>query len=373
MVAKKHIGSDRDEFLRSPRVTARPGSGAPEEAGLVSAVLALQRAAGNVAVGQLLQPAASRRAASMLVVQLQGPGHADAGMGTDEVRAAYEAATPTPLTTIDDLIRLVTRVEAAYPSDNWQGITTRIRKSYYDDALWNQLIVRRAGYGTVNSPPLSMPDFKALGTVKDHPEIRLPSGDVVDMGHVLTGMDASNFPETNWKFSLAGIEGPPGATWSGDVGSALAEWDIHAGSHRDRRQEYYERFASRDDMLGDVDGIALAAQPAAPGAGGDRLSSRLRAYYLPASGGTAGVSRRFTKFAQASGFAWTGRGTAIALDAAARQRIRAQVDTFGVQYRRKQVGIERGAGQNWFHNEDIDWFVNRFIRWVEVGLAAENP
>jgi hypothetical protein len=49
------------------------------------------------------------------------------------------------------------------------------------------------------------------------------------------------------------------------------------------------------------------------------------------------------------------------------------VDTFGVQYRRKQVGIERGAGQNWFHNEDIDWFVNRFIRWVEVGLAAENP
>lgn len=335
-------------------------------------LLALQRAVGNTVVVRLLEPAIARSPAPSPLVQREPPTPSNiAGDPEAAAKAAYDAAPISPLANVNDLISLIERVEAAYPSEGWQGITTRLRKSYYDDALWNMLIKDRATYDKVSSPPLSMSDFKALATAKNHPEILAPNGDSIDIGHVFTGIDSSNFPNTGWKMDVAGIDGPAAATWSGDVGSALAEWDMNDGSERAKRKSYYDRFASKDDMLGDVDAIALAAEPPAPGAGGDKLSARLRAFYIPPAGG--GVNKRFTKFAQASGFKYVGKGGGIKLDGAARSKIRAQVDTFAVQYRRQKKGIIGGAGQNWFHNEDIDFFVNLFTSWVEAGLAVENP
>jgi hypothetical protein len=382
----EHSSSQRDSASQAPKDAARsvalPGPvadmgpagmlvGTPGTSGAVApprppeSVLALQRTVGNAVVGRLLEPATAHGAFTPAGIRRAPPTD---GMD-DAAKQAYDAATPTPLAKIDDLITLIERVEAAYPSETWQGISTRLRKSYYDDNLWNQLIEKRAGYPGVMSPPLSMSDFKALGTAKNHPEL-LANGESVDIGHVFTGIDASNNPDVGNKFWLSGIDGPPGATWSGDVGSALAEWDVAAGSNRGRRQEFYERFASSDDMLGDVDGIAIAKQPVAPGAA-DKLSTRLRDYYLPNP--NASAKKRFTTFTQASGFAWSGSGAGIKLAADARKRIRSQVDNFGVAFRRKKEGIFGGAGQNWFHAEDLDWFVDRFVQWVEKGLAAENP
>jgi hypothetical protein len=284
--------------------------------------------------------------------------------------AAPATVTPAPLSTIDDLIALVQRIETAYPGDNWQGITTRIRKAYYNGFLWNSMIKDREDYGTLSSPPLSAADYQAISTASAHPAIAV-NGASIDIGHVFTGLDAANFPRTGVVMGAARVEGPAGATWGGDVGSALAEWDLNAGSDRSQRAAFYTRFASNDDMLGDVDGIALS-QPAAGTAGAvsGPLSARLRAYYLGPAGGTPGARQRFTKFAQGVGFHWSGRGAGIQLDAAARAHIRSQIDNFGVAWRRNHGGH---TGANWFHDEDLDWFRDRFVTWVQQGLAAENP
>ena len=61
------------------------------------------------------------------------------------------------------------------------------------------------------------------------------------------------------------------------------------------------------------------------------------------------------------------------LDASARKVISERIDNFAVQYRRKLTGVFGGMGSNWFYDEDIKFFVDRFVAWVEAGLAAENP
>lgn len=325
---------------------------------------------GNHPVGQAalqsLQQTQGNRAAQRLhqrttVVQPAPPTAAPAAPGT---------VAPAPLSTMDDLIALVQRIETAYPGDNWQGITTRIRKAYYSGFLWNSMIKDREDYGGLSTPPLNPADYQAISTASAHPTIAV-NGATIDIGHVFTGLDATNFPHAGVVMGAAGVEGPPGATWGGDVGSALAEWDLKGGRDRSQRATYYLRFASDDDMLGDVDGIALS-QPgtAAPGAAPGPLSARLRAYYLGPAGGTPGAQQRFTKFAQGAGFHWTGRGAGIQLDAAARAHIRTQIDNFGVAWRRQHGGQ---TGANWFHDEDLDWFRDRFVTWVQQGLAAENP
>ena len=308
--------------------------------------------------------------AALVPVQRWDPPEMDAAQ-----KQTYEAAAPSPLNNINDLIQLIERVEKAYSGDDWKGITTRIRKAYYNDALWDKLIQDRKDYGGVVWPPASVQDFKALMTAKNHPEINV-NGESIDMGHVFTGLDSQHFPDVNWKADAQRVEGPPAATWSGDVGSALGEWDMNGGKDRSRRAEFYDRFASKDDMLGDVDGIAVS-QLTVGGPGGiqgtDTLSNRLRAYYLGTGGAKSAGSQRFTKFTQASGFKWNGKGGGIKLDNAAQKKIRSQIDNFGVGYLRVKKGKVGGAGTNWFHDEDIDWFTKRFTDWIEQGLAAENP
>ena len=185
-------------------------------------------------------------------------------------------------------------------------------------------------------------------------------------------LTSMNFPKTGVIMGAAGVEGPPGATWAGDVGSALAEWDLSDAQDRTKRDDYYKKFASNDDMLGDVDGIAInAIGPAAASSGAtDKVSSRLQSYYKGSAVGTKGSSQRFTKFAQGAGFKYNGTGAAIRLDAATKKRVRSQIDNFGVAWRRNHSG---NPGANWFHDEDLDWFTDHFVDWVEKGLAAENP
>ena len=281
---------------------------------------------------------------------------------------AYNAASATPLRTDADLITLVERVEAAYPGEDWRGVTTRIRKSYYDGFLWDSMIAPRADYPGLSWPPLTVEDYKAFATARSHPELRI-NGESVDIGHVFTGLDAMNFPSTGMLMSAAGVDGPPGATWSGDVGSALAEWDLNASSEPDRRLEYYNRFASSDDMLGDVDGIAITRIPADMPAG-STLSSRLRWYYQGTGGGASGSRQRYTKFCQAAGFRWTGRGAGIQWDSAVRPRVRTQIENFALAWRRKGGGM---PGFNWFHDRDLDWFTDHFLDWLKQGLSLENP
>jgi hypothetical protein len=340
------------------------------------AVLTLQRTIGNRRTVQRL--AALQREPSEIDSEPPIPVNSNDqrhALWEKRQQERYDAAVASPLQTADNLLVLVRRVEAAYPGDNWKGIVTRIRKSYYDGFLWNSMINDRESYPGLGWPPLALEDFKAFTEAKNHPEV-LINGVSIDLGHVFTGLDAINFSNTGTLMSLAGVQGPAGATWSGDVGSALAEWDVdgrkNLGLTADpsQREAFYQKFASNDDMFGDVDGIAIS-KVSLPAGAADTLSTRLQAYYQSIGGAGAGSSQRFTKFCAASGFAWTGKGSGIQFDSNTQTLVNSQIENFAIQWRRKKV--LGNPGGNWFHDEDIKWFSNRFLNWVIQGLAAENP
>jgi hypothetical protein len=145
-------------------------------------------------------------------------------------------------------------------------------------------------------------------------------------------------------------------------------WDLDGGRDPKKREEFYQRFASDDDMLGDVDGLAIKLNPEGGDAtmGGSKLSDRIRWYYSSSGGATM----RFTNFCAAAGFKWTGKGSAIKLDSASLAKIRDQIVSFGKAYRLNNGGW---FNENWFYDADVDWFVERFTSWVTAGLARENP
>ena len=96
----------------------------------------------------------------------------------------------------------------------------------------------------------------------------------IDFGHTLTGIDGSNHPHTSTTLlrELASSDLLVAAvTWSGDVGSAYQA--IVAGT---AASTAWDGLCSKDDLLGDVDGVVLgrryqASQP---------FSRQLRTYYL---------------------------------------------------------------------------------------------
>jgi hypothetical protein len=333
-------------------------------------VMRLQRILGNQRTIQHLQRRHIQRESEGSEDTHHHDNREDETPAADEGTEQYNSAVATPLKTLEDLLTLVKRVEAAYPGDDWKGITTRIRKSYYDGFLWDSMIKERDSYSGLAWPPLSVEDYKAFTEAKDEPELMI-NGESVDIGHLFTGLDAMNFQKTGTIMSTAGVHGPSGATWGGDVGSALALWTIKGQKDRTKREDFYEnQLATKDDMLGDIDGVASKLMP--PGGeaemGGNRLSDRLRWYYQGGNGKKGGASMRFTNFCNASGFLWTGRGSSIALGSTAVLTIRQQIDHFA-----KAFGVQHWRIPTDYEGEDLDWFTDRFVKWVEKGLAAENP
>lgn len=263
------------------------------------------------------------------------------------------------------------RVEAAYPGEDWRQITTRIRKSYYDGGNWNEMIADRQSIDRISPRgPLTAEDVAAL--TRSYAVVPV-NGQSLDVGHLLTGLDAQNYPRTGGLIGLSGIHGPSGATWAGDVGSALAEFGFETQSRLTTRQDYYDNFASEADMLGDIDGIAISGVTLPPGTA-DTLSARLRAYYGAAgSTGSRPADTRFTAFCSAAGFGFTGRGSAARLDAGARATIRTRINDFAAMWalklRREHTIVLDAA----YTDADLTWFTDHFISWVESGLARENP
>ncbi len=295
-----------------------------------------------------------------------------------QLQAAIAGVAPTTLSTIDDFVRLVQRFEQAYPqcATDWQLCATMLRKlTAYNTSQWNQLVADRADTSRPWVPPMNAADYVALD---GRSGILLPTpGGNIDVTHVLTGIDSMNFPHVGVAMQAAAVamsgttlEGPMAATWSGDVGSALAGFGTHNRSDLTTRDDYYNSFASSDDMLGDIDGIALGGVPnVAPNA---PLSQRLSAYYGQGASATGAgtVERRFAAFCTRHGFTVTGSGTARTLDSATRTRIRDQINSFAWLF---CVNIDRtyAVRPRPYSPADLDWFTTHFVNWVEAGLRRE--
>jgi hypothetical protein len=264
-----------------------------------SPIVDLQRRAGNGAVARLFASGPS----STIIQRDQGPSNpaAEAFERISNGRRLGEAWPYGPtskrksathdLATFVDWIGVV---EMAY-GPNKEAILQRLRRLYYSSysgkagANFDRVIEDQAG---AEGPPL---DWRPIGAATldglfETDSIQLPSGETVDVAHILAALDIGVSGVT-WKADVgAAVYDAPWtgvATWTGDLASWFVEWSqqirkaintppppetgpaTEAGPASEQGpgpfsdEPMFERIgaskASKSDLLGDMDAVILAA------------------------------------------------------------------------------------------------------------------
>jgi hypothetical protein len=175
--------------------------------------------------------------------------------------------------------------------------------------------------------------------------VRTPAGVVLDIGHVVTGLEAAApLPPTARQIEmLSGCQMRGAVTWSGDVGEALALFVL---SGETDPAPFFDRSAPIEDLLGNVDGYVLGAEL---GPEVD-VAAVLTQAYLESDY----EAHRFARF-------WSSLGDDPAAYAAR------QIVCFAGSYAvltGQQVDRARLV-------EAAPYFVDRFLEFIHAGLAAE--
>jgi hypothetical protein len=129
-----------------------------------------------------------------------------------------------------------------------------IRRTFpaYNVGLFEQV------FGAGAPIPLATERERAMFTGEQ--AVRTPAGVVIDIGHVVTGLEAAAPlpPMARAVEAATGCSMRASVTWSGDVGQALADY-VLAGGTGDPAP-FYEENAPPEDLLGDIDGYVLGAE-----------------------------------------------------------------------------------------------------------------
>lgn len=225
---------------------------------------------------------------------------------------------------------------------------TTIRRTFpaYNQGLFQTL------FGAGPGIPLASDEQRALFTEQ---LVTTPAGQALDIGHVITGLEAATAlpPAARAAQAATGCAMTAAVTWSGDVGKALHDYLADPDAARRGPAFYFDREASPEDLLGDVDGWVLGIQAA--GAPVD-VAALLEDAYL--SGDLE--STRFHRFAGALG----GTG-GTALSDAARARAGDEIRCFA----RALATFTRSGVTGAAIEAEAGYFVERFIAFVEAGLT----
>lgn len=307
------------------------------------------------------------------------------------------------VTTLDELLDLVRRVETAYPDRDALTIARMLLRSKYTQPTWDWLLPSSAGVEPV----------RARGDVTTEDErtlagdfsVSVPGDERVDPSHAIAGVAArfepqpvggaraadfrrylvTDLPDEVKQFDVA--------TWLGDVGSAAAEWATarpspDAGS---TRESYLAYWSPRPDLLGDVDGVALACEDATLGFAFDSsapLSTNLRRYYLP-DGERVGKRRAFHIFCALYDLPLAADG--VTLSASGLRSIERRVKLLAEWYAANKIDLRRwvfthaprtgeptsaesaGVLRAWQRNaRDWRWFAGEFAALVQRELRDEG-
>ena len=199
---------------------------------------------------------------------------------------------------IKDYIQAVKEAEKIYPAINPPDMVTALRKLWckgeYNTLKWDRFL-EDANTNPFNLSSYFNKDFRYR--LKGIQCLWTDTHGCIDFGHVLAGVDGTNYPGT----LLPGFSENPDlvtgcVTWAGDVGSA---YDAAMDSDTSNLQKTLIRLkkknpnatledaafhdmASHDDLLGDVDGVVLGRRMKQHRKQGKRqsFSSELRDYYL---------------------------------------------------------------------------------------------
>jgi hypothetical protein len=178
--------------------------------------------------------------------------------------------------------------------------------------------------------------------------VRTPAGVVLDIGHVVTGLEAAAPlpPPARQLESLLGCQVRAAVTWSGDVGQGLVDFLLDPNATDPAT--FYERNASDADLFGDIDGYVLGADLL--GRDDIDVAAALTRAYLESDYETT----RFRRFIAALGpdpAAFAGR----------------QIACYATAYAAltgRQLDRVRLAAAT-------PYFVERFLAFVQAGAASE--
>lgn len=250
-----------------------------------------------------------------------------------------EGKAPATAMTIEKFIKLVEAEEAKYPvkeQKNTKLMISRIRKIFYGSDGWDKHLIPGAKdvsspYGKpkerersrrtveVTGPNFDMVDKETYPVdskgkrpeIYKNQEVKLPNGDFCDLGHVFAGLDAYNHRAMVDGPGTINIDNLGGTTWTGDLGSVLAEASINYVNSGKvptdaEKQKVIDDYAPAQDMLGNIDAYAIGGQYAVGSGAGQKVSEILRDYYLGAGAKTK-QSLRYTQFSSQIGLTgWDG-------------------------------------------------------------------
>jgi len=199
-----------------------------------------------------------------------------------------------------ELIRGASKIEGRYkvtlvedPSDSYLSKGYRIKTRHFDAKGVKHLhrVVTVKDDDWLNPDAGSVPEIYK----NNHQEVVLQDGRICDMGHVLAGMDAFNYPAPisplpDWLMFLKNFfplvnSNADGATWLGDMSSISGEFlfeekKIKAELSNDKKQELIDICSSAADNLGNIDSFVISKSYDIAASNGMRVTEIFTDYYL---------------------------------------------------------------------------------------------
>jgi hypothetical protein len=304
-----------------------------------------------------------------------------------EVLTGVHACIP-----VDRFVAYLEEAERAFAADSPVELLSRIRNTYYSGFLVEQLLpdARARGGRTLHgNPRLGRTAYRHLTARADEngvgdnpaPYLLLPSGEQVDFGHLVLGLDALIHPRTAVPFTAYGVPNIDATGWVADVGMASVWTTKHAEGEPDPRASrrlaaadrdaYYRMSAPDADLLGDVDVFALHAHWGL--AAGQPLSAAIAGYYLGHRRRHPGVRWRWRAFAAVNRLAYARAGGRIAWDPAWREGWIRRIDRFNDVYGAGVGGSLLGTLTRPVHRTwpETPYMLAQFLSWAAPLLQAE--
>jgi hypothetical protein len=270
---------------------------------------------------------------------------------------------PEDVLTVQQLIDLLREEEDYWTGEqtNTKLMITRLRKIFYDEWGWNSELIRGATdieqryvveiVDDATVPTAEVRRFRKneyvpkhrlvtyrdddrvygntmVGQIpfiytSDHQEVVLPDGSYCDIGHVLAGLDAFNYPQVVTplpgyirflKYLGPHIDSNADVvTWLGDIASSSCDFlfdYIRNGKTTlttAQEQHYIDIDAPGSDMLGNIDAYVIAGNYDIATSSGMRLTDILQDYYFGTNGNPPLRNRRYSIFCKMVGLTgWDG-------------------------------------------------------------------
>jgi hypothetical protein len=191
------------------------------------------------------------------------------------------------------LLDQLRQFEAAHSSLKLGERITKLRQwSHVSNLPFDRVIGTARGTEYLETRP---PVTGAWQLLTDYQSMRAPDGSVVDLQHLLVGIDVLAHRVEDQTFGQPGSYGAyrlgpnySAATWAGDIGAAAADMTLRVDadwekntkpSVADRFQHYFDTRVSQADLLGDIDAWGIAELREQQATRLDTIEKLLTTYY----------------------------------------------------------------------------------------------